>query len=149
MVMFVLADSTARPLDKQEISHVLSGPNILRLGVIDERDGLPIVHPVWFYYENEMFFIATDTDGVKARSLRKNPGAYFVVDLAHGPPRGLRGKGVARISDDHGYAREVTTKCTEKYLGTVAGETAKKVIEMSSNSSVIEIVPKYIATWKF
>lgn len=149
MTKFVLADKTARSLDSHEISHVLSGPNILRLGVIDERDGLPIVHPVWFYYEKEMFFVATDTDGIKARSLRKNPAAYFVVDVAQGPPRGVRGKGVARISDDHRYAREVTTKCTEKYLGTLEGETAKKIIKMSRNSSVIEIIPKYIATWKF
>lgn len=149
MVKFVLADKTASPLKDYERDRVLSGPNILRLGVIDERDGLPIVHPVWFYYENEMFFIATDTDGVKARSLRKNPATYFVVDVAEGPPRGLRGKGMARISDDHAYAKEVTTKCTEKYLGTLESETAKRIIEMSRNSSVIEIVPKYIATWKF
>ena len=149
MVKFVLADKTATPLSAHERDHVLSGSNILRLGVIDERDGLPIVHPVWFYYENEMFFIATDTDGVKARSLRKNPAAYFVVDVAEGPPRGVRGKGVARISDDRAYAKEVTIKCAEKYLGTLESETAKKIIEMSRNSSVIEIIPKYIATWKF
>ena len=146
---FTLADRDARPLDRREVEEMLSGPNILRLGLIDERDGSPIVHPVWFYYENEMLFIATDTDGAKARSLRKNPHVYFVVDVAQGPPRGVRGKGTARVSDDHAYATEVTRKCAEKYLGTTESEIAKKIIESGSDSSVIEVIPSFIATWKF
>jgi len=148
-VKFTLADAKAGPLDQHEVEALLSGPNILRLGVVDERDGSPMVHPVWFYYENEMFFIATDTDSAKARSIRKNPNVYFVVDLVQGPPRGVRGKGIARISDDHSYATEVTKKCTVKYLGTSEGEAARKIIETGNDSSVIEIIPRYIATWKF
>ena len=146
---FTLADRTARKLEAHELEHVLSGPNILRLGFVDERDGSPVVHPVWFYYESEMLFIATDAGGLKARSLRKNPKTYFVIDIAQGPPRGVRGKGTARISDDHSYAVEVTKKCALKYLGTTESEAAKKIIEMGRESSVIEVIPKYMATWKF
>ena len=146
---FTLADKAAKPLDPHEIEAVLAGPNILRLGLIDEHDGLPVVHPVWFYYENEMLFIATDTGGLKARSLRKNPNVYFVVDIVQGPPMGVRGKGTARVNDDHSYATEVTKKCVLKYLGTAESEAAKRIIEMGRNSSVIEIVPRYIATWKY
>lgn len=146
---FTLADRAARPLNRHEAEEILAGPNILRLGLIDERDGSPIVHPVWFYYENEMFFIATDTGGLKARSIHKNPSVYFVVDVVQGPPRGVRGKGTARVSDDHAYATEVTKKCVMKYLGTAESETAKKVMEMAKESSVIEIIPSYVATWKF
>lgn len=146
---FTLADGAAKPLDQSEAEEILAGPHIMRIGVIDERDGSPLVHPVWFYYENEMFFVATDTEGQKARSLRKNASVYFVVDIVQGPPRGIRGKGTARISDDHAYATEVTKKCVVKYLGTAETETAKRVIEMGKESSVIEIIPKYMATWKF
>ncbi|NWG37183.1 pyridoxamine 5'-phosphate oxidase family protein [Nitrososphaera sp.] len=149
MAKFTLADPKGKPLDRKEVDNLLSGPNILRLGVLDERDGSPMVHPVWFHYENEMFFVAADTGGLKARSVQKNPNVYFLVDTAEGPPRGVRGKGVARVRDDHSYATEVTRKCTLKYLGTSESETAKKIIEMGRDSSVIEIIPKYIATWKF
>jgi len=76
-VRFTLVDRNARPLDRHEVEPILTDPNLLRLGLIDEHDDSPIVHPVWFHYENETFFIATDTEGVKARSLRKNPNAYF------------------------------------------------------------------------
>lgn len=146
---FTLADGAAKPLERSEAEEILGGPHIMRLGLIDGRDGSPIVHPVWFYYENEMLFVATDTEGQKARSLRKNPSVYFVVDIVQGPPRGVRGKGIARISDDHAYATEVTKKCVAKYLGTTESDTAKRVIEMGKESSVVEIIPKYIATWKF
>lgn len=146
---FILADRHARKLDQGEAEAILSGPHILRLGLIDERDGSPVVHPVWFHYENGMFFVATDTEGRKARSLRKNPSVYFVIDIVEGPPKGVRGKGTARISDDHAYATEVTKKCVVKYMGTAESETAKRVIEMGKESSVVEIIPKYIATWKF
>lgn len=146
---FILADPKGTPLDRHEMEELLSGPNILRLGLVDERDGSPVVHPVWFHYENEMFFVAADTGGLKARSVQKNPNVYFLVDTVQGPPRGVRGKGSARVSDDHAYATEVTRKCTLKYLGTSESETAKRIIEMGRDSSVIEIIPKYIATWKF
>lgn len=146
---FTLADGKASALALHEAEVILAGPHILRLGLIDGRDGSPIVHPVWFYYENEMFFIATDTDGLKARSIRKNPSVYFVVDIVQGSPKGVRGKGAARVSDDHAYATEVTKKCAIKYLGTAESETAKKIIEMGKESSVVEISPDYMATWKF
>lgn len=123
---FSLADKAAGPLEQREIDAIFAGPHLLRLGLIDERDGSPLVHPVWFYYENEMFFLATNTDGRKASSLRKDPRVYFLVDIVQGPPRGIRGKGIARVSDDHDYAIEVTKKCAMKYLGTTETETAKR-----------------------
>jgi hypothetical protein len=49
MEFFVPADRTARALDAEEVDDLLLGgrePGLLRLGVIDERDGAPIVHPV-------------------------------------------------------------------------------------------------------
>jgi hypothetical protein len=146
---FTLADPKAKPLERHEFEALLGGPNILRLGVVDERDGAPMVHPVWFHYEKEMLFVAADTGGLKARSVQKNPNVYFLVDTVQGPPRGARGKGIARVSDDHSYATEVTRKCTVKYLGTSESDMARKIIEMGRDSSVIEIIPKYIATWKF
>ena len=61
----------------------------------------------------------------------------------------MRGKGTARVSDDHAYATEVTMKCAIKYLRTTGSQAARKVIEMGRDSSVIEIIPSFVATWKF
>ena len=146
---FVLADRLARQLSTKEVDLLLSKPNILRLAVVDECDGLPIVHPVWYVYRNDRFLVATDRDGIKARSLRRNQNAYFLVDTDSRPLRGVRGRGTAKVIDDAAYARQVTRENVLKYLGTTRTKTAKKILAMGATSSVIEITPVYMATWKF
>ncbi len=148
---FLLADRTAKPLGSKELDKFLAKPNILRLAIIDERDGWPIVHPVWYYYKAGRFLIATDRQGVKARSLRKNPNVYFLVDVSpdDGPPMGVRGKGLAKVIDDPDYAAKLTMQNTIRYMGTIETEKAKEVMELGKNSSVVEIKPVYMATWKF
>ena len=148
---FTLADRTAKPLEEGEVSELLNQPNILRLAMVDVRDGTPLVHPVWYYFEDGKFFVSVDRDGVKAHSLRKNPNVYFLVDIVtdDAPPRGVRGKGIARVTDDPEYATRVTTHNVLRYLGSVDGAVAEKLIKMGKNSSVVEITPRYIATWKF
>lgn len=148
---FTLADKTARPLLDKELAEILSQPNLLRLAMIDIRDGLPLVHPVWYYYNDKRFIVATDTGGIKAQSLRKNPNVYFLVDLNpdHGPPCGVRGKGTAKVVDDPEYAAKVTVRNILKYLGSLEGPVAHKLVELGKTSSVIEVRPLYMATWKF
>lgn len=146
---FVLADKTAKLLDAKEVDDLLSKPNLLRLAVVDERDLLPLVHPVWYLYRGNKFLVATDKNGVKARSLRKNPNAYFLVDVNDRPPRGVRGKGMAKVVEDSAYASKVTEECVLKYLGRLEGKSAKSILEMGAGSVVIEITPRYMATWKY
>lgn len=146
---FILADRAARPLGAKEVARLLSLPNLLRLAVVDGRDGFPMVHPVWYYYEGGRFFVATGRDGAKARSLRRNPNVYFLVDVAEGRTYGVRGRGVAKIIDDPGYATEVTRRNVQKYLGTLRTKKARSILAMGADSCVIEITPLYMATWKF
>jgi nitroimidazol reductase NimA-like FMN-containing flavoprotein (pyridoxamine 5'-phosphate oxidase superfamily) len=151
LLRFTLADGTAKPLEKEELSDLLDRPNILRLAIVDVRDGMPLVHPVWYYYKDGKFFVCVDRDGIKAQSLRENPNVYFLVDVNpdDGPPRGVRGKGTAKVVDDPDYATKVTTHNVLRYLGSLDDAVAQKLIEMGKDSSVIEITPRYMATWKF
>ena len=144
---FPLADKDARRLSKKEIGQLLTGPNLLRLAFLD--GGTPMVHPVWFVYEEEKFWIAVDREGAKARSIRENPGVYFLVDVGSSPPRGVRGRGTARVIDDLAFATEITTKCVKKYLKTARTNKAKEIIAMGRESCAIEITPGYMASWKF
>jgi hypothetical protein len=151
LLKFSLADKAAKMLEKNEVTELLGQPNLLRLAFIDGHDGMPVVHPVWYYYENEKFFVATEREGNMARSLRKNPACYFLVDIAQRfpSPRGIRGKAIARVIDDPDYATEVTRRNLLKYFGTTDTKEAKAILEMGKTSSVIEIMPRYMATWKF
>ena len=92
-----------------------------------------------------------DRDGRKAQSLHKNPIVYFLIDIDpdDGPPRGVRGKGFARVIDDPEYAKKVTTHNVLRYLGSIDSKVAQKLIEMTKSSCVVEVTPRYLATWKF
>ena len=151
LLKFTLADKMAKPLEKEELVALLDQPNILRIAMIDVRDGVPLVHPVWYYYKDGKFFAAVDKNGVKAQSLRKNPNVYFLVDIDpdKGPPLGVRGKGVAKVLDDSDYATKVTVHNVLRYRGSLDDAVTQRLIEMGKSSSVIEITPLYMATWKF
>ncbi|MGH9992105.1 MAG: pyridoxamine 5'-phosphate oxidase family protein [Nitrososphaera sp.] len=148
---YKLADRTAKAMEEKEILELLNLPRILRIALVDVRDGMPIVHPVWYYYEDEKFYVSTDSNGAKARSLRKNPNVYFLVDVDpdRGPPYGVRGKGKAKVIDSPEFATKVTVRNILRYLGSLDGQVAQSLIEMGKNSSVIEITPHYIASWKY
>lgn len=145
----ILADPHAKPLSKSEVTQLLARPSILRLAYLD--DGEPVVHPVWYYYSKGRFFVATDINGEKARSLRKNPVVYFLVDESPkgGPTCGVRGRGIAKVIDDSAYATRVTQRNVKRYLGTLTSKASKAVLDMGPHSCVIEITPSYMATWKF
>jgi hypothetical protein len=147
---FVLADRHARPLLHREVSQLLARPNILRMAYLDEI-GDPIAHPVWYYYSRGKFLVATDREGRKAKVLQKNPVVYFLIDESSREKGtlGLRGKGIARVIDDPLYAARVTRHNVKRYLGKLQGKTAKAILAMGLDSCVIEIIPSYLATWKF
>jgi nitroimidazol reductase NimA-like FMN-containing flavoprotein (pyridoxamine 5'-phosphate oxidase superfamily) len=77
------------------VMELLNQPIYLRIAMINSRDGTPLVHPVWYYYEDGKFFAVSNKDGIKVRSLKKNPNVYFLVDTAD---RGVRGKGMPKSS---------------------------------------------------
>jgi nitroimidazol reductase NimA-like FMN-containing flavoprotein (pyridoxamine 5'-phosphate oxidase superfamily) len=150
VLKLILADRHARSLSQDEISLLLAQPNILRIAYLDER-GDPISHPVWYYYSRGKFIIATDRESKKAKLLKKNPYAYFLVDESSrkNGTLGLRGKGTARVIDDPLYATRVTRRNVKKYFGELRSKTAKTILAMGPNSCVIEITPLYLASWKF
>ncbi len=147
---FILADKHARPLLKKEVTQLLNKANILRIAYLDERSD-PIAHPVWYYYSEGKFIIATDRQGRKAKMLQKNPTVYFLIDESsfENGTFGLRGKGIARVVDDPLYATRVTRRNIKRYLGKLQSKTARAILALGPDSCVIEIAPLYIATWKF
>jgi nitroimidazol reductase NimA-like FMN-containing flavoprotein (pyridoxamine 5'-phosphate oxidase superfamily) len=134
-----------------ELEKFLAQPHIMRIAFIDASDGTPIVHPVWYYFENKKFFIATDREGKKAKCLRKNPAIYFLIDLdpVDDPPRGVRGRATATVVDDADYATRVTQRNIDRYLGSPRGKAARRILEMGRKSCVLEVSPIYMATWKY
>lgn len=141
-----LADPELKPLQEAEVIELLDQPIYLRVAMINERDGTPLVHPIWYNYKNGKFFAVSNKNGTKVRSLKKNPEVYFLVDI---DDRGVRGRASAKVIDDSDYATKITAQNLERYMGSVDSPEAKDRLAIAKDLySAIEITPQFIATWK-
>src|SRR5919197_1517795 len=71
----------------------------MHLATVDE-DGFPNVHPVWFYYDGSLINALTGNPSKKLLNVRNNPNVYFCIDDGNFPPKGVKGRGTVRISED-------------------------------------------------
>ena len=141
-----LADPELKPLEESEVIELLNQPIYLRVAMINERDGTPLVHPIYYYYKDGKFFAVSNKNGTKIRSLKKNPEVYSLVDIAD---RGVRGRASAKVIDDSDYATKITAQNLERYMGSVDSPEAKDRLALAKEHySAIEITPHFIASWK-
>jgi nitroimidazol reductase NimA-like FMN-containing flavoprotein (pyridoxamine 5'-phosphate oxidase superfamily) len=140
------ADPEMKPMEEAEITELLNQPIYLRVAMINERDGTPLVHPIWYHYKDEKFFAVSNREGTKIRSLKKNPEVYFLVDVAD---RGVRGRARAKVIDDSEYAVKILTQNLMRYGESIDSPASKDRIEIAKNQySAIEFTPLFMATWK-
>src|SRR5262245_3982696 len=125
---FKLADPELKPLEEAEVTDLLDQQIYLRIAMINSRDGTPLVHPVWYYYENGKFFAVSNKNGIKIQSPKKNPNVYFLVDIVD---RGVRGKGIAKVIDDPEYATKILSRNLVRYMGSLDSPEAKDRIELA------------------
>jgi hypothetical protein len=88
----------------------------------------------------------------KVQNIRRNPDKiYFSVDDENYPYKGVKGKAVARISEDIQENISIVRKVNIKYLGTLEHPLAKMIIENTTKGIevVIEIIPKFFSAWDF
>ena len=138
---------------EEEVNSFLKSKLNLQLATIDE-DGYPSIQPVWFLYDKESgkIYVSTQKTTRKARNLSTNSDKiYFSIDDENLPYKGVKGRGVARISENIDWNRPIIEKIIVKYLGTLDNplalillENAKKGIQV-----VIEITPKFFSAWDF
>jgi nitroimidazol reductase NimA-like FMN-containing flavoprotein (pyridoxamine 5'-phosphate oxidase superfamily) len=120
----------------------------LLLGTIDDK-GDPNVHPVWYLYENGKLYIETSKTAKKANNARSRSTVYFCIDDETMPYKGVRGKGIIKILDDPKKNIPIAEKIMIKYTGNLENEVAKFLMDGVKNglSILLEITPKYFATW--
>lgn len=135
--------------ERETVEFLQNEPLLMRIGVVD-TDGYPLVHPVWFIYENEKFLLVSERQSTKVKTLQKNNKVYFLVDKVtkENGPCGVRGRGEAKVVDDARYTQEVTRKQLLRYMGSLEGPVAKQMMESAKTDTVvIEVYPKFLGTW--
>lgn len=141
------------PVTEEEVERFLLNSRLnMQLSTIDE-DGHPNIHPVWFYYQNGKLYTGTQKTAKKLQNLRANPGkVYFSIDDESSPPKGVKGRGEARILEgDIEKNVAMVEKLNLKYLGTLEHPLAKRLTDAARSGAevVIEITPKFFSAWDF
>ena len=145
--------SMSKPVTETEVNNFLESKLNIQIATIDE-EGYPIIQPVWFVYDNESNKIYAGTSKMtkKIHNIKRNPDKiYFCVDEENYPYKGVKGRGVARISEDIQKNLPIIEKINMKYLGTLDHPLAKTLMENTRNGSevIIEITPKFFSAWDF
>jgi general stress protein 26 len=138
---------------EEEVHSFLENKLNLQLATIDE-DGYPSIQPIWFLYDKESgkIYISTQKTTRKAHNLYKNSDKiYFSIDDENFPYKGVKGRGIARISEDIDRNRPIIEKIIVKYLGTMENPLAQMIMENAKKGIqvVIEIAPKFFSAWDF
>jgi len=143
----------SKPVTETEVNNFLESKLNIQIATIDE-EGYPIIQPVWFVYDKESNKIYAGTSKItkKIHNIKRNPDKiYFCVDEENYPYKGVKGRGVARISEDIQKNLPIIEKINMKYLGTLDHPLAKTLMENTRNGSevIIEITPKFFSAWDF
>jgi uncharacterized pyridoxamine 5'-phosphate oxidase family protein len=142
------------PVTETEVIDILASKLNMQIATIDE-EGYPMIQPIWFLYDDNKeskIYAATQKMTKKVQNIRRNPDKiYFSIDDENYPYKGVKGRVVARISEDIQKNLPIVEKINIKYLGTIQHPLAKMIMENTKNGTevVIEFTPKFFSAWDF
>ena len=139
------------PMTEDEVRDFLvNSKKNVHISTLDEK-GEPNIHPTWYYFDNndDKLYIESGKESKKTRNLRRNSIVYYCIDDDKIPYKGVRGKGIVRISDDVDYNLSKVERIVVKYLGSVGHPMSQTIISSIRNKEAIimEVTPKLYATW--
>jgi PPOX class probable F420-dependent enzyme len=108
------------------------------------RDGTVLLSPVWYEYRDGGFSVCTTTDDVKARHLRRDPRAIFLVAEPRPPYRGVELTTEVTFTGDN--LSETLMRIAVRYLGEADG---RAYVGGLSDDVILRLVPGRVRAWDF
>lgn len=118
----------------------------LRLSCVS-ASGWPAVVSLWYTYNNERLWCATQESARIVNYLRREPRCAFEIAADHPPYCGVRGRGMAEIDATSGV--DVLKMLLIRYLGSVDNNLGKRLLAQSHNEVAIVIEPLKVFTWNY
>jgi PPOX class probable F420-dependent enzyme len=132
-------------LSVDDLGGLLDDPRVAILATI-RPDGSVLLSPVWHEWRDGGFNVVTDSRGVKAVHLRRDPRAGIVV-CEHSPPyRGLELRCSAQLSTSTARVDDAVKRIASRYLGREAGAT---YAEKAADDLLIRLEPGDLRAWDF
>lgn len=137
-------------LSKAEISDFLCSGRMNLFLVTKNIQNQSDVHPVWYIYENDRFYFATEKISKKSKNIQKNDFVSFSVASECEPYMGLNGKGAAKILESSKNTL-LAKKIVSKYMDDLGNKLAKEIFDEIENGTevIIEIIPEYFSAWSY
>jgi general stress protein 26 len=126
----------------------LKSQKILRLATIGPS-GNPHIVPVWYMYDNDKFYVGTNTKTRKAKNIKKNSKVSFCIDIGIKSPDivGMMGIGRAKLILKADIVKQLAEKILLRYFKNMRNQSAQQLLHQTD--CIIEITPKKITNWKY
>jgi nitroimidazol reductase NimA-like FMN-containing flavoprotein (pyridoxamine 5'-phosphate oxidase superfamily) len=118
----------------------------LKLSVISSG-GWPVIVSLWFVFDENRIICASRKKSKIIKFLETNPRCAFEVSGESPPYSGVRGQGIAMLSnkDSHG----VLERLHDRFLGMQDTPFKQWLLKNSENETIISIEPKRLMTWDY
>ena len=132
---------------QEQIDRFLESQHTMRLATIDSKDGAPHVVPVWYLYEDGVFYVGTHTRTAKAKNIASTGRAGFCIDVGvHSPDIfGVAGHGRAELVTAD--VAKMATRILSRYYDTIYDPAAQELL--ADTDCIISITPDKMTSWSY
>ena len=131
----------------QEIQAYLDQSLIpVRLGCVT-KSGWPVVLSLWFLYEKDGLYCASQQASKVVSYLATEPRCAFEVASDQPPYCGIRGQALASIQPELG--QEILERLLLRYLGSLDKPLARKLLSHAEAEVAIRLEPVNLFSWNF
>lgn len=135
------------PWTRREIDSYLARSRMpVRLACLGE-DGFPRVVSVWFQYEEGVLQCATHRDSQLAAMLQRNPRVGFEVSTNEPPYYGVRGQGVAELSQEGGA--QALQRLIDRYLDQSNVSLSRWLLSRSDEELLLRVEVQRFFSWDY
>ena len=133
------------PLSKNELEKFLQEPRLAHLATTS-RQGKPRVSPIWYVYQDGVFYFTTRLGRVKGRNIQRNPSVALSIATDERPYRSVCAFGKAEI------LREGRDKWLERIsfrYGREDGQSWLAQAVKQPDRVVMMLKPKRVLSWDY
>lgn len=118
----------------------------MRLAIIT-LSGEPVVASHWFLYDKGLLWCATKEGSLVDRCLASTPKCGFEISPDAPPYHGVRGRGIATRTPDHGLA--LLRRLHDRYLGEDETRFRNWLLGRDDGEIAVSIQPTRLMSWDY